>query len=269
MPHTDHRDDAGRAPATPAKSTRPRAAGLRAAICAALLLAAGGSHGAQSAAEDPAVEDARFDLYFGGIRAGAAQLTFTYEGDGYAARARGETAGVVGAFYGASYEAEAQGALGPTTRPRKFTVLHSFGGKTQALTIEFGLTAPSAVDSDPPFKPKPYQIDPTEQSGVLDPLSAAAALLRPAPAAAICGREADVFDGRRRSRIILDAPRMSGDEILCTARFKRVAGYRPKDRKAEDIPFRLYFSADDAGIARISRVVVETGWGQAVALRAK
>ncbi|TYO89160.1 DUF3108 domain-containing protein [Oceanicella actignis] len=249
----------------PSNPVRRHAAALAAA---ALAIAAPAPHAAPAAAAPEASVAARFDVHFGGIRAGEVSVTLSEDGRRYSIVSRAVTAGIVGAFYDAAYDAQAQGALAPAPKPEAFRAVGDFGGKRQQVEIAFGPLAPREVKADPPFKPKPYEIDPAVQIGVLDPLSAAATVLRPAPIANICPRSLDIFDGRRRAQITLGPPtRRDSGELRCHGRFKRVAGYRPKDMKSPDIAFSLDFEDQPTGAARLRRVTVDTGWGLLVALR--
>jgi len=237
----------------------------RGAFGAAAILLAAPSVTARSGAYIDA-----FDLYFGGIRAGELALDMQFDGGGYAAKSYASSAGIVGAFYEAFFEAEATGALpsAKRPRPRRFAAKTSFDDDRQDLTIHFGLLGPKKVESDPPYKKKSYEINPTAQLGVLDPLSAAVALFAPARPEDLCNRNVSVFDGRHRIAIKFKTPKLQKNQIRCDAVFTRVAGFKPKlMKKQTDFPFRVYFEPWDDGLARLRQVVVETSYGTAVALR--
>lgn len=249
--------------------------GLRVAalIAATACTAATGATGTPPAVTE---DSALFDLHFGGIWAGTVDLALRFEGDAYHARAVGRTEGVVGAFYGASFTAEASGDApggdgpAPGARADAFDAKGAFGGDKIELSIAFGPEAPVEVTADPAFKPKPYQIDPTAQIGVFDPLGAAALLLRERPGGALCDARIDVFDGRRVSRVTLSPPKdgPGKGEIQCDAALSRVAGWKPKHMKRPPFNFRLFFTraAADAP-ARLRRFEVDTGYGMATAVR--
>jgi hypothetical protein len=249
---------------------RPTAAPRRALRIGAALIAAALCTGAAATTPAPVQEDALFDLHFGGIWAGTLDLALRFEDGGYHAAAAGRTEGLVGALYGASFSAEARGDDGPAPRADAFSAKGSFGGDKIALAIDFGPDAPQTVTADPAFKPKPHQIDPAAQTGVFDPLGAAALLLRERPGGALCDARLDVFDGRRRTQVTLSAPkdRPRRGEIQCDATLTRVAGWKPKDMKKPPLSFRLFFVRPAAGApARLSRFEVDTGYGLATAVR--
>lgn len=255
----------------------PETAKLRRAAMrmgAALLLVCASA--ATGATAPPNGDAALFDVHFGGIWAGTVDLTLSFVDDGYAASAKGRTEGVVGALYGASFSAEAHGDApggagpAPGARPDAFSARGKFGGDKIRLSIDFGPTGPRMVEADPAFKPKPYQIDPTAQTGVFDPLGAAALLLRERPGGALCDARLDVFDGRRRSRVTLSPPKAGAlaGEIQCDAALTRVAGWKPKDMREPPFNFRLFFDrANVDAPARLRRFEVDTKYGMATAVR--
>ncbi|MFT4793457.1 MAG: hypothetical protein ACJAVR_003105 [Paracoccaceae bacterium] len=264
------------------RALRIAAALITAAICTTATGATRlpGGH-APPAATMPGIQagthdKALFDLHFGGIWAGTLDLALRFDGDAYTASAQGRTEGLVGALYGASFSAEARGDApggagpAPGARPDTFNAKGSFGGDKISLRIAFGPTAPRAVTADPAFKPKPYQIDPAAQTGVFDPLGAAALLLRERPGGVLCDARIDVFDGRRRSQITLAAPTdgPSAGEIQCDAALARVAGWKPKDMRKPPFSFRLFFTHRvDNTPARLKRFEVDTRYGMATAVR--
>jgi hypothetical protein len=259
-------------------ATASRRGRVAAALACAIMLApaTGDADGSAAGGADAFRESSLFDLYFGGIWAGTVDLRLEYDANGYRAEAEGRSEGLVGALYGASFNAvahgKAPGALGPAPggRPAQFRAFGSFGGDEQSLTITYGLLGPQAISADPPYKPKPWQIDPFAQTGVVDPLGAAALLLRARADGALCAAGIDVFDGRRRYRVTLSAPRAGAvaDEIQCDAALARVAGWRPKDMGKPPFDFRLFFTRQAGETpARLARFEVDTGYGMATAVR--
>lgn len=215
----------------------------------------------------------RFDIYFGGIRAGQLDIAMHFQDGKYTATSELRSAGVVGFFYDAFYQAEAEGREATASRlhPTVFAAKSKFDGDKQDVTIRFGPSGPRKVEAEPAYKPKPYEIDPTAQHGAIDPLSAAVALLTPARPDEICDSKVTVFDGRHRIDITLDKPEALPEQkqIRCQATFTRVAGFKPKAmRKQTDFPFRVYFDKGEDGLARLRQIVVDTDYGVAVATRA-
>lgn len=208
-----------------------------------------------------------YDLYLGGIRAGELTIDATFEGDGYRATSMMRTAGVVGALYGASFEAETEGKLSAAgLEPAHFRAASRTYSKAQKVEMTYRDAAPEAVHAEPAFIPKPWQIEPKEQAGTLDPVSAALTALAPAPASSICDRSVEIFDGRRRYAVDLGKPEADGDRIKCPALYRRVAGFKPKKLK-ETIHFDVWFEERSDGLAHLVRAGGESLYGLAVVLR--
>ena len=207
-----------------------------------------------------------YDLYVGGIKAGELALDANFSGDRYRARSVLRTAGIVGAVYDASFTAETQGVVGPGGLvPRRFTADATSEGDAQEVDVTYAGRTPAIVRANPPFKPKPWEIEPQDQVGTLDPISAALTALAPMPRGAICNRTVDIFDGRRRYAVDLGKPAADGERVKCHAVYRRVAGYKPKELR-EKIEFNVWFEERPDGLMHVVRAAGESLLGLAVLL---
>lgn len=207
-----------------------------------------------------------YDLYLGGIRIGELSFQAGLDGERYRAASAMQTAGILGVFLGAGYAATSEGRVGPAgMAPQRFAAEGRVGGDVQAVEMTYDAGRPAAVRAEPPFKPKPWQIEPTAQAGTLDPVTAALTALAPMPRAALCDRTVDIYDGRRRYAIDLGKPAADGERIRCPALYRRVAGYKPKELN-ETIPFDVWFEERPDGLAHLVRAAGESGFGLAVVL---
>lgn len=207
-----------------------------------------------------------YDLYLGGIRAGELTIDATFRGDRYSATSVMRTAGIVGALYKASFAAETEGRLGPEgLQPERFHAVAQMRSDRQNVEMTYRDATPAAVRADPAFVPKPWQIEPTDQTGTLDPVSAALTALAPARADAICDRSVEIYDGRKRYALDLGPPEADGERIRCAALYRRVAGYKPKELK-ETIAFDVWFEERADGLAHVVRAAGDGGYGLAVVL---
>ena len=207
-----------------------------------------------------------YDLYLGGIRAGELAIESAFRDGRYSATSVLRTAGVVGALLQASFEAETEGRLGEDgLEPMRFRADSRMYSDAQTVEMTYDGRVPATVDAEPPFDPKPWQIEPGDQAGTLDPISAALTALAPAPVDAICDRSVEIYDGRRRYAVDLGEPEVDGDRIVCPARYRRVAGYKPKEL-AETIEFDVWFETRPDGLAHVVRAAGESGLGLAVVL---
>ncbi|MEM8742186.1 MAG: DUF3108 domain-containing protein, partial [Pseudomonadota bacterium] len=177
--------------------------------------------------------------------------------------------GLAKLLYSGFFRAEAAGPMAQDDFvPMRFEADSAFEDDRQRVEVAYKDGRPRVIAADPPFRPRPYAIAPEDQTGTLDPMAAALTLIRPEPKGAICNRTVDVFDGRRRIRLELGAPRKSHDGLRCTGTYTRVAGFSPKImRQGADFPFTVVFRANEAGIAEVWQIFADTDFGRAVALR--
>ena len=209
-----------------------------------------------------------YDFYLGGIRAGELSLNADYVGGVYKANSVLRTAGVVGMVYRASFEAEAEGRLnGEDLEPIRFAADSRMSSKEQSVEMLFTDNAPREVKANPAFDPRPWQVDPAEQVGTLDPITAALTALAPTPMNEICNSSVEVFDGRRRYAIELGAPKADGNRIRCPALYRRIAGFKPKMmKKRPKFPFHVWFEEKADGKAHMVRAAGDSMFGIAVIL---
>ncbi len=218
-------------------------------------------------------ERAVYDLFLGGLRLGDLRVSTERDGARYRARAALATSGWLGAFVRFALDARAEGRVGAEgLEPERFTAQSQSSRRGERLLeIRYEGRRPVAVDATPPFDPKPWEIEPSLQEGAADPLSAFLAAAASAPDTEPCDRVGDVFDGRRRYRVILspvDAAGPAGPGLRrCAGRYRRVAGFKPKFMARPDIAFDVWFEpAADGGFAFL-RAIGETPLGTAVIRR--
>ncbi|MEO0680418.1 MAG: DUF3108 domain-containing protein [Pseudomonadota bacterium] len=245
---------------------------FKAAAGAAMLAAAGATAQAQAQAKPEAqTETLRFELQFGGVLAGHMNLSIDRDGPRYEALAQGRPADWLSALFSARLSARGAGeAGGDALRPERFETRVRFGDDDQRVAVRWGAGgAPEQVEADPPFRPKPWAIDPADQTGAADPLGAAVRWISARAPEALCDETLDLFDGRRRSRVTLGAPvaAENGAGWRCSGDWRRVAGWKPEAMQADPTPIRVAFSAGADGLARLSRLEVVTRWGTGVARR--
>lgn len=247
------------------------ALGATAAV-AAMAISAGAGLAADTAPERAAPEraavDTIYDLYLGGIKAGELEIEANFQEQGYTARSLMRTAGIVGFFYKAAFEAETQGRLdGDGLAPDRFAADSRMREKSQYVEMIYGAGAPQQVNADPAFVPKPWQVDPAQQTGALDPITAALLALAPGPVGDICNQSVEVFDGRRRYAIDMGAPVADGQRLRCPAVYRRIAGFKPKMMKERPtFPFNIWFEETGGGHAHVVRAAGESTFGLAVVL---
>lgn len=238
-------------------------------LCAFAALIASTTAAAPATASDAALQDG-FDLYLGGLLAAQIDIDAAVGSAGYTVDISFATAGFVKSLYEARIDAASEGRVaGKRLLPGRFFSDSRNSRQNRQIEMVWQGGAPS-VRAEPDYDPEPWQIDPAQQSGTFDPLTAVAAAFLPAAAGELCDRNVEVFDGRRRYDVELgepEAPNASG-EIACPATYRRVAGFKPKlIAENPDFPFRVFFAPRPGGHWSLVRAVGDTPIGTFVLRR--
>ena len=225
----------------------------RAGLLLALSLAAGPA----------AAERADFDFYIAGIRVGAMSFASARSGAQYSAASRIEAAGVLGAFVNFYFDGASTGSVSGkgAVVPATYRADTKSPKGPKRTEIDWKGGAPVRVSVEPPRNSAP---DPAKQGGTLDPISAGLAVLFDRPANDVCDTSVDVFDGTRRSRLVLGRPETAGAEIACGGTYARLEGEASSMASAREFPFRLVFHANGDGSAHLMRIETRTDFGRAV-----
>lgn len=215
------------------------------------------------------VDEARFDVVLRGITAG--QLVFRGEqlGPRYAVAGKVQSTGLIGRLVKFSYDATARGTLrnGRYT-PSEYTEVADTGKRQSTSVMRYRRGVPQVQLITPPRPPAPFDLDPTTQSGTVDPLTSLYAMLRDVAPERACNARLVMFDGRRRSQFTLGAPEAQADgSVLCPGEYRRLAGFSPEDM-AERSQFPLTFRLEPYGaLLRVQEVRTPTLYGDAVLRR--
>lgn len=207
-----------------------------------------------------------YDIYLGGLWIAEMDVSAEIGAGAYRAEAALRTKGIVAAIYKASFEAEAEGLVADNRLATgTFTANSRDSRKSQFVEMTYIDGRPSNLRAEPAFKPKPWEIVPGEQTDTADPLSAALEALKPAPAATLCDRQVEVFDGRKRYRIVMGTPEIKDDGMIrCPALYQRIGGFKPKKMAQPDYPFEFVFEPVGDDAFRLLRAMGETPIGTAV-----
>lgn len=220
-----------------------------------------------------------FELFLGGLKAANLTVTSSFAGEDYRARARVATAGMVATLYEASIDVRVEGSVLPASAqaelggllalaPRHFRSESVNPRQPRQVEMRYVDGAPQ-VRAEPDYDDKPWAIDPADQAGRLDPVSAILAGLRPSTAAHLCNRRVEIFDARRHFAIALgeaSAPDASG-EIRCDGAYIRLSGFKPKQMAKPDIEVDVFFRPRGDGLWELERIMGDTPVGTAVIRR--
>ena len=207
-----------------------------------------------------------YDLYVGGLRAGEMTVSLDVSSGVYEAAAMFRTVGIVGFFADQEIHARVVGETnGERFQPLRYVSKANEDGKRKLVEIEFHLNGPSNVSATPELRRKPWSIDPVEQTGTLDPLSAILLAFGPRDAQRACNSQIEAFDGRHRFAIRVGPVRMHGERILCAGEYVRVAGYKPKTlRKRPSEGFTMQLEPHSDGTFRVTRLISDGSFGAVV-----
>lgn len=242
---------------------RFRPAALLATLCAAL----GPILAAPASAQEM---DARYTLSMRGLSGGQIGLRAKETSDSYAVSVGATSSGLVGVFAPYRFEGQSQGRIvnGRHVSTR-YSEKEDDGGEITESITRFSGTTPAEVTFTPPRAPRPYDIDPRAQSGVVDPLTGLYLVLRDTLPAGACNQSHDLFDGRHVSRLALGPAQAAADgTIRCAGEYRRIAGYRPKQMAERQVtPLTFLYVPVGNGSVRVTEVRSPTGYGEAVLRR--
>lgn len=209
--------------------------------------AAGGA-GAQAPTLPASKVQIAMTIYAGGITLGKLDMDATVRGGAYHVVSNLTTSGVVNAFWQAEIQATSSGKLGAASfQPRlydSFDIGHA--GKKQEVSLSYDDAGAPRLYADPVYSTTGYEVKPEDQKGTLDPLSAVMFIVSGAGAKPgnPCALAAPVFDGRRRYniemkkvrdiRIDMDNGLYKGNGLLCSIKYRQIAGFKPRVIKANE-----------------------------------
>ncbi len=212
-----------------------------------------------------------YTVYVGGLKVGHLNMSARTKGNGYAAIAQVTDAGIAGAFFNIDYSGRADGnVVAPHDyRARRYTAKEVEDDGTKTRDLRFGPNAPKSVKFTPTRSKRDYDVVISQQTGTVDPVTAAFTMLEQRPKELACNRSIEMFDGAKRSRISLNALKSSGDgKYRCSGTYSRVAGFKPSQiAKKRNFPFVIHFEEVAGGELRVFRFEADSTFGRVAAIR--
>ena len=233
----------------------PRQA-LAAAVCAALTVT-------RPAAADQ-TDSAVFDLSLRGIHAGTLSIGGAIKGTRYVVSGVLKSGGLVALVRKVRYDARASGTVidGRFT-PNRYEEDADTGKRQSQSVMDYRNGIPQVKTYNPPRPPRNGDIDPATQCGTVDPLTVLYAALRDVPQTEVCTLRVFMFDGRRRSQVVLAAPQKAGDTVTCLGEYRRLEGFSEKEMaEKQRFPFRLIYRLADNGMMRAEEIVMDSLYGK-------
>lgn len=206
-----------------------------------------------------------FDLSIRGIWAGTLSFTGEAKEGRYAVSGRLESAGLVGLVRQIRYDGQAEGSLrqGRFT-PARYREQADTGRRQSQSVMEYRRGIPQVKVYNPPRDLQSDGIDPATQGGTVDPLTALFATLRDVPPGGECNQTLTMFDGKRRSQLVLGTPSAVEGGVACPGEYRRLAGFSARDmaEKAR-FPFTLRLGLAESGLMQVKDVTMESIYGNA------
>lgn len=222
-----------------------------------------------AALAEKSTETGTFDFVLAGLTAGTLTLAGTLDGMGYAVQGKLASSGLVSFVKQVSYQGSASGAVKDGRfRAASYREKANTGDRQSEVVMKWSSGVPQVVTYRPEGKPRRFDIDPAEQAGTVDPLTAAFAILKSVEAGQECKAALDMFDGKRASRIALGGRSQKGETVTCTGEYRRVAGFSPREMdKGTRFPFTLTYAPAGDGRMKVVEVAMQTTFGKAKMVR--
>lgn len=224
----------------------------------AVILAAGGAAAGQ---QDSAI----FDLTLKGLHTGTLSVSGAIEGRSYAASGVLKSGGLVALVRKVRYDARARGTVvNGTFTPARYEEDADTGKRRSQSVMDYRGGVPQVKVYNPPKAPRPGDLDPATQGGTVDPLTAAYAALRDVAPEEACKLKLVMFDGRRRSQVVLTDPKpAAGGGLTCTGEYRRLEGFSAEEmaEKAR-FPFRMTYAPLPDGRLRVMEISMDTIYGK-------
>lgn len=215
-----------------------------------------------------ASEQGTFDVTLLGVRAATISFAGEIQGGQYAASGVLQTTGLLRMIAKVRYEAQVQGRFtGGRFQPRLYRESARDGAEQYAAEMRYRGRVPQPKGYAPPRAVT--GLDPASQAGTLDVMTTIFAVLRDQPRSGVCDVAVQLFDGARRSQVVLTRPEVLGDGgIRCTGEYRRLQGFSAEAMADQQrFPFTLIYTAMPGGLYRVTRVETQTTFGRASLVR--
>jgi hypothetical protein len=213
-------------------------------------------------AHEPAASDQQHYVVRGlGVRLGTFTLASQRASDTYGVRSRFTSTGAVALLARVHFEMQATGrwtSAGP--QPAWFLENVNTGQRQSTADLDYTNGVPritgGRLGSDtPPLRPN-------HQRDTVDPATAIFRAVAPQAADDLCTLDQPIFDGARRTRLVLGPPRPKGTEFVCRGTLHREDGYSARElARAKSFDLELSYEAGPDGRFHMSTAKVATVFG--------
>lgn len=197
---------------------------------------------------------ARFDIRFHGLVVAEATVAGQETATAYAAAGRVNATGMAQIFARVRFDLQAEGARRDAGfRPARYRENVDTGQRASAVELRWTGDRPIVITQAP--APPPYAVGPESGRGTVDPMTALWRMLRDAAVAgAQCGYAVQVYDGARRSELILAPSEPDAGGVLCAGIYRRLDGFGAEAMADRDtFPFTAHYRPSN-GLWRLTEV---------------
>lgn len=222
-----------------------------------------------------------YDVYTGGFRALRLDFAVAFDGEtpAYRTDIRMETSGLVGFMFNWRFDAMSNGDWRDgEIVPERYHTANVWRGNEREVAIDYEDGVAAKVSAVPPYSEEDMKkVSPEMIPGTVDPTSAVTALVLSSAIDGACRPTTAIYDGRRRYDANMTAlePRelkrssqapFVGVAEGCKLTFKRIAGFKPRKKRVQDLEVDIWLAHIEAGPGRLPvRLELFTPWGDGFA----
>ena len=206
-----------------------------------------------------------FTMSIRGISGGTVTLARTEANGGYAVTAKIAPSGLIRRIRNFSYRGSANGRLsGGVFAPDRYEERADTGRRQSEVVLVYADGVPEVARYVSDREAAPDTPAPETQGGTLDPLTAIHALLRDRSLAEGCAMRVVIFDGRRRSHIILEPAASDDGTTRCTGEYRRLQGFTAREVSRHlAFPIQIVLDPLGADMLRVRQVSFQSLYGTA------
>ena len=172
------------------------------------------------------------------------------------------TTGLVAKLAPYRFDATVKGQVRASqNRPHRYSEKSDTGKRQTDKTITYVNNVPKVIQSKPR---KPHWLDPQQQKGRIDTLTATYELLRTRAKDDLCQQTLKLFDGARAVDISLSEKTTKGTVISCQGLYQRIGGFsKIQMKKGVIFPFTLRYTPTNTGAYQLQTMTFKTLRGRA------
>lgn len=207
-----------------------------------------------------------FDVRLLGARVGIFSIAANTSGNGYAARSKFTTVGLVGALKKMEADVTVQGRMtSGDLQPVSYVEAIDDGIRVTDVVVKFAPGTPRLISGDTGSSAPPATG--AALNSAIDPLTGVFILLRDqTPDQVTCNFAANIYDGHRLAQIALTRAEAHSKGKTCHGTYQRVSGYSSSERRSRVLPLAIDY-IPHGGVLRADQIRVDTRYGPAVVKR--